>query len=61
MASLTPSGVCPDCGVAFSRARRGRLRRRCERCSRRGQNAGACAVPRASSPPLGTRPACAPP
>ena len=45
MARPTPSGVCPDCGAEFSRARRGRPRRRCERCNRRHQNARARAVP----------------
>ena len=45
MARPTPHGVCPDCGAAFSRARRGRPRRRCERCTRRHQNARARALP----------------
>ena len=45
MASLTPNGVCPDCGEAFSRACRGRPRRRCERCNRRHQNARARGIP----------------
>ena len=45
MASPTPRAVCPDCGTAFSRARRGRPRRRCECCNRRHQNARARAVP----------------
>ena len=45
MASLPPSALCPDCGAEFPRARRGRSRRRCERCNRRHQNARARAVP----------------
>ena len=45
MARPTPHGVCPDCGAALSRARRGRSRLRCERCNRRRQNARARAVP----------------
>ena len=45
MASPTPSGVCPDCGAEFSRARRWCPRRRCERCNRRHQNARVRTVP----------------